>query len=421
MPKHELMRQCNGIEMLFVACDIRFAAGATFAQCPVAMAREHLLTAVSSSLAGQLSISQPEGKPPHLELAVGGHELHHVALPFDVACQADLLLQVLQAEVHGAVEASHSLRLLLLTQAGADVAWGFVVNANHALCDGRCMRKLVERALARSSEEVAPAAPRVQVVPPPWESLFCDSSLSANPSYLPLPGEAVTLAALELALGEISGTPQPSGDARVTFSCNQVASSKAKLQQAGGSLTGLWAACLQQAVGELYLSAPGITLAECCVSISVLVDLRPFLPSESPEVPEAFGTVTIAAVVRLLEGDLSSVLHLAAAMTADLKARVARGEAFRSAQALGSGNFEEGPPSATMELSNHGVYSISPQCGVFLTQRFDGYDGVSVALHSEEGSGALKVSASIGDQRKPGVSQLVLGRAFDLFRGVAEA
>ena len=100
----------------------------------------------------------------------------------------------------------------------------------------------------------------------------------------------------------------------------------------------------------------------------------------------------------------------AAAATADLRARLARGEAHRQGLALCRGGPEG--PEATIELSNHGAYAgssqsiplpqrsrryaLPPGAQAALAQRFDGYDGpVSVLLHSEA-DGPLRLHASWG-------------------------
>jgi hypothetical protein len=56
-----------------------------------------------------------------------------------------------------------------------------------------------------------------------------------------------------------------------------------------------------------------------------------------------------------------------------MRARIARGEAVAAALALARGDFEGGPPSATVELSNHGVYDVPADVAeVALGQRFEG-------------------------------------------------
>eukprot|EP00656_Telonema_subtile_P035054 TRINITY_DN39067_c0_g1_i1.p1 TRINITY_DN39067_c0_g1~~TRINITY_DN39067_c0_g1_i1.p1 ORF type:complete len:159 (-),score=26.88 TRINITY_DN39067_c0_g1_i1:59-535(-) len=130
--------------------------------------------------------------------------------------------------------------------------------------------------------------------------------------------------------------------------------------------------------------------------------MRPHLLPNS-NVSQALGTVTVGSVVSLqpeiVDRELSQQLLLrAGAMTADLRHRIGRGEAHRQSQALASGQFDQGAPAATVEISNHGVYQTAPGACVALGQRFDGYEGLSVLVHSESDSGMLWLSASVGPE-----------------------
>jgi hypothetical protein len=93
------------------------------------------------------------------------------------------------------------------------------------------------------------------------------------------------------------------------------------------------------------------------ISLSCLVDLREQVASvlkrDVSAYPLLFGTVTIGMPLDAVTAPLAAV---AAALKADIDARVARGEALRHAVALAAGDWGGGPPSATLELSSHGRY-----------------------------------------------------------------
>ena len=197
---------------------------------------------------------------------------------------------------------------------------------------------------------------------------------------------------------------------------------------AGGArwtLGGLWMACFAQAVGEAYLKegrTSASTIPSCCVSVSMQVDLRPSLTKSLPcndrLLAQAFGNVTVAAVVSPLQDESlapSRMQALARTMAGDMKRRIDRGEAHSASVALTEGRFDEGPPPATIEISNHGVYSTNEGWGLLLSQRFDGYQGMSVVLHSESFSGDMHVCASAGGNLCPAATSALVTRAVSLF------
>ena len=153
------------------------------------------------------------------------------------------------------------------------------------------------------------------------------------------------------------------------------------------------------------------------MSVSVLVDLRPYIAPDAAT-SQAFGTVGVGCkVLPMVDGLRHHVLDLAATATAQLRTRISRGEAHRQAMALASGRFEEGAPPATLELSNHGVYRECSELA--LAQRFDGYDGISVAVHSEHPSGSMRLCASAGANIAAVGLERLMFRATELFGLVA--
>jgi len=126
------------------------------------------------------------------------------------------------------------------------------------------------------------------------------------------------------------------------------------------------------------------------------VDMRPYLKQEC-RVSQAVGTVTVGSVVSRQATEAAvrtAIRQQTGLLTKDLWTRIKRGEAHRQSSYLASGQFGSGAPSATVEISNHGEYATSRNETVLLGQRFDGYDGLSLAAHSESGSGILRLAAS---------------------------
>jgi hypothetical protein len=165
-------------------------------------------------------------------------------------------------------------------------------------------------------------------------------------------------------------------------------------------------ACLIQAISEVAAASTGAaataTDPAVAVSISCLVGLGSQL---SPALyTNAFGTVTVSGFGSLLlttdgqHHDLASFLvDLAESCTQDLQTRIQRGEALLQCLALCRGEFDNGGPPVTLELSNHGMYHTTALTKeLALQQRYDGYDGVSVSMVSESNSGKMRLTANAG-------------------------
>jgi len=197
------------------------------------------------------------------------------------------------------------------------------------------------------------------------------------------------------------------------------------LRGRGATITGLWVACLQQALAELYL-ADRPAASSCCVSVSVLADLRgsAFKARTDPrDVPQAFGSVALGATTGAVEeADRGAhVLMLAAVASEQLRSRMARGEAHRSARALAGGKAfapDFTGPAATIELGNQVVFSIPESFEVALAQRRFADEGVSVAVHSEQ-SGKLVITASSGAGVDAAGLDVVTAKAAGLFLDAA--
>lgn len=105
---------------------------------------------------------------------------------------------------------------------------------------------------------------------------------------------------------------------------------------------------------------------------------------------EIFGTVQLMRRVDDRYDD-KTVFSGSKQLTSELKAVVLRGDALRSAKMMCNGQWDDVEKlTGTVELSNHGVYDVPVDAQVAVTQRYDGYRGVSIIFWSEKGSENMK-------------------------------
>ena len=70
---------------------------------------------------------------------------------------------------------------------------------------------------------------------------------------------------------------------------------------------------------------------------------------------------------------------------------------------------------ATFEISNFGIYDVDEDMVVYHTQRYEGYDGVSILVHSEKKKGVLRLGASLMGPINPKLIATALQRTKELF------
>ena len=167
------------------------------------------------------------------------------------------------------------------------------------------------------------------------------------------------------------------------------------------SFATLHAAAVVETLAARYLKAHSHNAPPAFViTISLLVDLRDRVPEgvDTKNLLQLFGTVTVSSTCYtrdfIGEADYSqrgwadNLIARAAAIKQEMLERIDRGEAHRASLSLARGPSGGYPmaPSATIELSSHGVYRDLPNASasVRLTQRFDGFSGLSLALHAQE-------------------------------------
>ncbi|KAG9395594.1 hypothetical protein J8273_2789 [Carpediemonas membranifera] len=305
-------------------------------------------TAIQNSYLGQYTISEKHLVHRDVKLPIS---VYHESISLEQAVRCDSK----EAEV---------VISLYFTDKDCIIA----VNTNHALCDGREMRTLL------SSVHTAPTPTRV-VGTESWGTLadVALAGIHTTPYYIPVQD----CISIHDALGSAETVSE---DVTVALPVQSLLEYKIR----GSSPTGTIAAALQLALGRRYLSIH-TEAASCAVSVSILVDIRPYVTCNS-EIGQAFGTVTVDCIIGR---DTTSLTQLAAEASGQIKHRIERGEALRQASAL-AGNMASCCPSATIELSNHGRYP----CSVRMSQYFPGYDGISVAMYSE--GDTMRLTASVG-------------------------
>jgi len=399
-------RKCNALENFFFQNNIRFVAGLKFP----ALARTFVAEAVRKALSGHISgLLRVAPDTSGSVLTLGQEALIKERVCRGASCALE---EALAEDVDDLKNQAGPMEVtLLLDREG--MCWGLCINSNHALCDGKSIASIVEYffgALKGSTHGEAPLQ-KLAVVPSDWGSTLETSWPPQNerePPYLPLGGPVINLGDIVTLRRGDQDHRQGNTDKHITVSHSVVERVKAVLRAKRATLTGLMISCLQSAIFECLPTTSG------CASVSVLVDLRPCISETN--ISQAFGTVSVGAVRGF---NRAALIEAAAAATADLRQRVARGEAHRSARDMTSGRFSL--PEATIELSNHGIYSVPKDADLLLSQRFDGYEGVSVLMHTDSGTGSLKLVTSAGDDLDGDrVQELVIERAVAAFSSVVD-
>lgn len=400
-------RHPSGLEQLFLQCNVRFAAAASFPAVPVRKAIGALRHALHTTAldAAEVSKAESSGDEVIFWLSEGGTEASKVR-EITVHPMEHLELSRQLADVIAAdTSAEGSVPAHLFTN-GEGECVAAVLNANHALCDGRTMRVAIEallKAIASSEECISDAVvlcntPLLQLD----ELLLHHPSTrvpDGDPSFLPINGSILPLAEIG-ALQRKGPTSSLASNAIVNIASDIIKKCRNTRDSSSFTVTGLLVACLVQALSEAYREGREAPVNErTSIAVSVLVDLRPYLPPEHSPL-QAFGTVTVGLPIAAAVDGIELQRYLidtAVEASAQIRKRIERGEAHRQALLFWRGEFESGQPPATVELSNHGVYQTTPGSEVALDQRFDGYEGISISAHSESTSGTLRMCASAGD------------------------
>jgi hypothetical protein len=404
-------RPCHALERLFVDCNVRFAVGIAFSS-ELELEAAQRAVKIGLRAVGLDRLAVDEGSIISL-LRDAAFELDSVLLT-----NGSLTDTIDELVARDDVPASGCVKCYLVqtpaqNENGTHVV-GVVINANHAICDGRLLQACIE-SIVRSLKGEDPQPPphhddgnlgdlhtELKILVsrcPPQDpkyltplhkgSLSKIAHLSDVPEFIaPHDSLCLPISGKSPLRGEIEG--------------DVVASCRARLAPKQATVTGFMMACWIQAIAEV-VSASGIREHnDSIVSISCLVGLHSQLPTGL--YTNGFGTVTVSGegIRRSRDTDESQfaarLIDLASACTKDLRCRILRGEALCQGLSLCEGEFESsGCTPGTIELSNHGVYRTTGAIReVVMQQRFDGYDGVSVLMFSESHTGLLRLLANAG-------------------------
>lgn len=422
-------RTCNALEALFVQCNIRFATGVSFEPVPVEQAEAALRTGLQVSGLDRLQMDHPDESLPRVSLLESSSS--PLASPQHVRI-TDTLSQTLEELVARDAPAIGGVSTcLLIDDADDSSAIGVVINANHALCDGRLMRMCIESVLQRLMGMPTPLIELGTLGD--LNQALRKTVLPLEPRFLPLKGSSI-LKVNEIPQfladtpSELSPTVRSDIDASTVTACRHRLQSEA-------TLTGFMMACWVQAISEVSSRTDAITMTDAAapvVSISCLVEIRSQLPPAL--YTNAFGTVTVSGIgsssnnkkqQQQDQDHLASFLvDLAKSCTEDLQTRIQRGEALLQSLALCQGEFDDDTaascPPGTIELSNHGVYNTTACTReLALEQRFDGYDGISVLMVTESNSGVLRLTANAGAMFRRAAIEGLMSRVVELWHVVA--
>jgi hypothetical protein len=437
-------RSLNSLETVFAACNIRFALLVDFGEvyCPIDDIYLQVQEACRSCRLGHIALTCTDNRNEKAWKLVTDtsdeHTVHVVLKDTDTAC-VDLndVGSFLDAMIHQETlpaQGPVSVQLIPYIDREKQVTQNkdnihtnkkliLYVNGNHAICDGRSLTHFVAMAT-----KALPNRPSGNF----WKHHFlsdwkewleetktdCWEDL---PCFLQGPHDTAVL-----TIGELSQANPSTGmeSLRLEISRDTLSRMRHVLKEraVGATLTGLIAATILHSIAK-----ENKTQTPRDVGVSVLVDLRPLLPSikDTHEVNQAHGTVTLmdSTDSYLVSSEdstmIENVLTQSIAMTQQLQKRIQRGEAHRSALAATSGRFDEACPPATVELSNLGVCQIPEGAVLHTAQRYDGYNGVSCMVYSET-KGCMRWNVSIGRDLDAMLVERIFHRAVNLCHEIAE-
>ncbi|CAJ1345357.1 unnamed protein product [Effrenium voratum] len=396
-------RRCNAFESVFAGCNIRFGAAVTFPSCPLSSVEAAIRSALWWDLHGVLELQRVE------ENWVLTSNADRLALTPEVRIGSPDVLRDFCTEM--ALDRAPGCSVVLLDQ-GENRCSGFLVNANHALADGRAMTKYLERCLEILRGDASSTCGATSASLVDWGE-FLDSDV--EPEFLDQPGPPLLLSNIRRA----SAPSCSSVEIRHEVDAVLFGQACEKARAGGSSVTGLLVACLELAAAAAFFRRS--EEPTCSPSVSVLVDLRPHLP-DMPSTAQAIGTVTTGAKLdrAALDPELGGLWTLAAAATADIKARVLRGEAIAQARSLTQGRFDQGGAPGTIELSNLGCLRLKPGEQMHFSQRFDEYEGLSILSHQNGPDGPLRFCSSVGRGNDLEILSALLDQAVSFLRLAAE-
>ena len=270
-------RPYNALERVFVELNIRLVAAVSFTPRPAPAVIAAVRQALAQSPAGRLAAEDGS-------IVVRDCVPDPAPVPW-----ATGLAQALAAELATLRPPEGPCHASVLVN-GMGQAWGVCLNACHVLWDGPEMKAHVQQLLqaldvtcASDTASAAPDAGGLAAVPVDWGQAVAAVFPQRCIAALPLPMRGLELSEVPgLVLPATPRTPEGSprgvsgGSLRWTVRAEVVQRVRGGLEGSGATLTGALVACLQRALAERYLRG-WCGRPQCCVTASVLVDLRPFL------------------------------------------------------------------------------------------------------------------------------------------------
>eukprot|EP00730_Choanoeca_flexa_P011663 TRINITY_DN27481_c0_g1_i1.p1 TRINITY_DN27481_c0_g1~~TRINITY_DN27481_c0_g1_i1.p1 ORF type:complete len:402 (+),score=75.20 TRINITY_DN27481_c0_g1_i1:2-1207(+) len=382
MAASEQSRAVTAFEGLFLCSNVRFVNVLEYAEAvSAAAAKARLEHVMQSSLPFWLDAEASNNNRFNLSIRSRPSSIDsmHIDSGKDMGTLADDLAA--QDEDISPIKV-----IMLLTS--DNLCKGLAVNANHAMVDGMSMVNFWQR--LTSDHEMHSQQPSL---PPCFHHCLPESS--SHTPFLPLPSNTLGLKAI---LGG-QGDEKPR-HLRIKIPAAIFEAARAAAKASGVKATALIAAVLHLALADVYL-ADHRDVDTCATSVSILVDMRKFMHEEGEDdfgdYQLAIGTVTVGATVQ--RADLASpdgLLRVAKRAQKELTDRLANNEHIAQALALSQGRFDEGAPSATVELSNLGRIAPDTSHRLHLAQRFDGFDGISILTHSQNEGLVLTMSIGAG-------------------------
>ena len=392
----------NELEALFASCNVRFALLVVLKE-EVEGLELQVQSAADSCRLGHLQLVQQgeEGKwcLQQLDDPVSKIETHKENIDTSISGYGGFLDEIVEKET---VPSQGPLTIQVWSRM-------ILVNGNHAMVDGRSLMHLVGLA----TQVVEPSSKwKDAIVLPDWKELVKEevTKRRAEPPFLPGKHEGNILTIQELCKTKSSLPQSYRWDLSQTVL--KALRQKIKSKAPGSTFSGFLLAILMNAVAIEY---DGEKPKD--IGISLLVDLRPYLTRSynDEQLSQAHGTVTILESTTNLKGfEDEDMWNLSTNLTQQIRLRVDRGEAHRSALAVTQGEFDRAGPAATLEVSNLGVCPVPQGAQLYTAQRFDGYEGVSCMIHSEGNEdGSMRWNASVGGGLEATVVERVFTRAHE--------
>lgn len=387
-------RPCNALESLFCNANIRFVVGLSFPPHPVDVVVNAWKSVWKQHGAPQLV----SAKPPTLIRDSGNEDV--IVSTFQNKSPRELVTENTRGICSASASASVTVYANTATAHGSIEV--LILNINHAVLDGVAVKLVLQSFCTELG--MLPTCKRGIF---PFRLVEWSKSVQASLARGIPQHKTTSEPEPVLRLSEVLGLTSPvtsssgngAGDVVLEISRSTLNRCLEKARSHQTTLTGLWMACLVRGISEMFFRKSDKD--RCVVGISVVVDLRALFPPDERNVNQVQATVTVMAVRHRCQVQCEAYVGEALwteakSLLLDMRHRIDNGEAHHNALAMAHGRFDQ-LPTATVELSNHGIYPVSSECHVDLSQRYDAFEGLSILVCTEGERGACKGTASMGN------------------------